>query len=174
MTASLSGGLAGLTRSRRWVIPEATIDLDLANGRYFGGTVAGSVTLTRASAGTADDSLGDVLSFASGALRQTTRGLLIEASRTNLVLQSAALATTPWATAGASVTVAEGAALAPDGTTTATRITAASGGNRDTRYHQQAVAVSGGTSGKQFTFSIWLRSANGSTLRTAVRKCASA
>jgi hypothetical protein len=45
-------------------------------------------SFTRASTGTATNSAGTILSFASGQPRITDLGLLVEESRTNLLLQS--------------------------------------------------------------------------------------
>lgn len=81
-----------------WVKAGASIDLDFANGRYFGGSPASSLTIVRASTKT------DLLpSSASGATFNTFGnnvlaitpglGILIEEARTNQLLNSNAPAT---------------------------------------------------------------------------------
>jgi len=71
-----------------WVLPGAALDLNFSQGQYFGGksgcrAVATCLNVVRASAGTAQDSAGNVVSFASGQPRVTNQGLLVEESRTN-------------------------------------------------------------------------------------------
>jgi len=66
-----------------------------ANRALFNGVDVGAVTatpnwsFTRATVGTADDLAGNIVQFASGEIRRTDRGLLIEGARTNLFLNSA-------------------------------------------------------------------------------------
>jgi len=66
-----------------------------ANRAVFAGLDVGGVTSTpgwsfaRASVGTAETIAGEIIQFASGELRRTDRGVLIEGARTNLFLNSA-------------------------------------------------------------------------------------
>jgi len=66
-----------------------------ANRALFAGADVGAVTstpgwsFTRATVGTADDLAGNIIQFASGELRRTNRGVLVEDARTNLFLNSA-------------------------------------------------------------------------------------
>lgn len=79
----------------RWVLSGASIDMDFANGRYFGGLLASLLSTSRASSGT--DLLPSSVSgfaystFANTILRITPGlGLLIEEARTNVLLNSTA------------------------------------------------------------------------------------
>lgn len=94
----LSPGLTGGSLIPSWVLPGAAIDLDFANGRYFGGSLATLLSITRASNAT------DLLpssasgyaynSFGSNILTiSPTFGLLPYEARTNLLLNSTAPAT---------------------------------------------------------------------------------
>ena len=78
--------------------------------------------------------------------------LLLEAERTNLCLQSEAMATTWTAT---NVTVATDDAIAPDGATTAEGLTASAGGGT-------LVQDLGTLSSDAYVFSIWLKRVTGS------------
>ena len=60
------------------------------NGKFVGPTSsAPGFSHTRASVGTAENSNGDIIQFASGARRQTDKGWLVEPTRENLFLNSA-------------------------------------------------------------------------------------
>jgi hypothetical protein len=65
------------------------------NRALFNGVDVGAVTatpgysFTRATVGTAEDLAGNIIQFASGELRRTDKGVLIEGARTNLFLNSA-------------------------------------------------------------------------------------
>lgn len=80
--------------------PRPLIDLNFADGVVRVGNFADSNparmpgwSFARASVGTATDLAGNVIQFASGEPRITNRGLLIEEARTNLLLNSATMAT---------------------------------------------------------------------------------
>jgi len=74
-------------------------------------------SFTRASTGYAETVAGVLVPFASGELRRTDKGVLIEGARANLLLQSQTFDNASWGKA--SVTISANAATAPDGTTTA-------------------------------------------------------
>ena len=74
-------------------------------------------SFTRASTGYAQTSAGALTAFASGELRRTDKGVLIEGARTNLCLQSQTFDNAAW-TKDNGATVAD-QTVAPDGTTTA-------------------------------------------------------
>ena len=86
-TGSLFYGLAGIQPLHYWDFT--------ANRALFNGVDVGAVTstpnwsFTRATVGTAEDLAGNIVQFASGEIRRTDRGLLIEGARTNLFLNSA-------------------------------------------------------------------------------------
>lgn len=82
---------------------------------YFG-MVKSDWAVTRASSGFAENLAGVLQSFSSNVLRRTDKGVLIEPSSTNLVLQSQTFGTT-WGTSNGSVS--SDVTTAPDGTTTA-------------------------------------------------------
>ncbi len=77
-------------------------------------------TFTRASTGYAQNAAGVLLPFATGELRRTDKGVLIEGARTNLCLQSQTFDNASWTKSAA--TVSADAIVAPDGTTTADKI----------------------------------------------------
>jgi len=66
-----------------------------ANRALFNGADVGAITstpgysFTRATVGSAEDLAGNIVQFASGQLRRTDKGVLIEGARTNLFLNSA-------------------------------------------------------------------------------------
>jgi hypothetical protein len=94
---------------------------DFTTGTYTGITPAN----VSASGGYAQTVAGALTSFAANLLRRTDKGLLIEPAATNLVLQSPGNNASPWAnftngTGTQSVILNNG--VAPDGTTTATKV----------------------------------------------------
>lgn len=77
-------------------------------------------TFTRASTGYAQNAAGLLIPFASGELRRTDKGALIEGARTNLLLRSQEFDNASWTKTRSSVTA--DAVAAPDGTTTADKL----------------------------------------------------
>ncbi len=77
-------------------------------------------SFTRASTGYAQTAAGVLVPFASGELRRTDKGVLIEGARTNLCLQSQTFDNASWEKTRSSVSA--DAAVAPDGTTTADKL----------------------------------------------------
>lgn len=79
--------------------PGAAVALDFAANRYEVASRArpiSDLTITRASVGNALEYSGLVLPFASGAARRTDRGILHEASRTNVVIWNRDLTNAAW------------------------------------------------------------------------------
>lgn len=81
-----------------WVVSGARYDLDFANGRYYGDTLAHLVACTRASSGTdllpSSASGASYNTFLSNVLRITSgAGLLVEGAATNQLLNSTVPAT---------------------------------------------------------------------------------
>jgi hypothetical protein len=124
-----------------WALAGSAIDLDFANGRYFGGTLASLLSVTRASNAT------DLLpSSASGYAYNTyapnvlaispTFGLLIFEARTNLLLNSTAPATQTTASLGTGTYTlwcnGSGSALASGGSATITGAASATNGSPNT------------------------------------------
>ena len=110
-------------------------------------------TFTRASTGYAQTSGGVLQSFASGELRRTDKGVLIEGARTNLCLQSQTFDNASWSKVRSSVSA--NVVVAPDGTTTADKLvedTTAS----NTHRVQQSITIS---SGVAHTASVYLKAA---------------
>jgi len=150
--------------------PGATFGSNFTTSQYqLSGAVYGDPSLipgwtfTRASTGYAETVAGTLTSFASGAPRITDKGLLVEEARTNLCLQSQALATTPWASGaagtGVATVVTNNYALAPDGTMTATRLQCSLGGGTttgDNSYQAQALT------GASCRGSFWVKTTDGS------------
>lgn len=140
-----------------------------ADGRYtlngtvhndlnsFLGAVGG--TFTRASVGTYFDSTGTMQTASSGTPRfdydpntHTAIGLLIEESRTNLIRYSTNFQS-GWTTlGGASITV--NSTIAPDGTTTASTLTATNTG-------QNRIEQSSASAGVNYTYSLYVKKGTG-------------
>ena len=96
--ARFAGGYKGaLANTPGWTATPATHS---AGGVLYASTASGALQ-----------------SFASGTLRRTDKGVLIEGARTNLCLQSQTFDNANWVKTAA--TVSADAAVAPDGTTTA-------------------------------------------------------
>lgn len=120
-----------------WQLSGAVIDLDFANNRiYPGGAFTDHLSISRASDGYARDSSGTWVQFTSDTLRITDRGLLVEESRTNYLLNSG----TPVTQTTASLATGDytlwvegsGSALASGGTATITGASSATDGSPDT------------------------------------------
>lgn len=77
-------------------------------------------TYTRAGAATAETVSGTVVNFAANVPRITDKGILIEETRTNLLLRSQEFDNASWSKTGATITA--NATVAPDGTTTADKL----------------------------------------------------
>lgn len=111
-------------------------------------------TFTRASTGYAQTSGGVLQSFASGELRRTDKGVLIEGARTNLCLQSQTFDNASWTKSRSSITA--DAVVAPNGTTTADKLVEDSSATTTHRTHQ---GVTKAASAIQYTASIYLKAA---------------
>ena len=99
------------------------------NSRFTSGTLPSGWTLTRASAGTYFNSSGimqtastDVARFDYNPVTLAPKGILVEPSKTNMVLQSAKPGTSPWWIVVNNAATLNNAS-APDGTTSATKLT---------------------------------------------------
>ena len=111
-------------------------------------------SFTRASTGYAQTSAGALTSFASGELRRTDKGVLIEGARTNLCLQSQTFDNASWTKSRATVTA--DAAVAPDGTTTADKLVEDSSA---TTTHRTQQGVTKAASAIQYTASVYVKAA---------------
>lgn len=85
-----------LSTRPNWVLNGAAVDMDFANGLYYGGTLSQLLTTSRASIGYAATSNGLLVQFPANTLRVTNRGALIEESRTNISLQSQNFSSATW------------------------------------------------------------------------------
>jgi len=117
-----------------WVLSGANVDLDFAGNRYWDGdnqvSLAALATCSRASIGYATTADGNLVQFPVNAIRVTTKGLLVEEARTNLLLQSQTLDNATWNKTRSSITA--NVATAPDGTVTADKLVEdTSGGSFD-------------------------------------------
>lgn len=129
----------------------------LANRALFASADVGGVestpgwSYTRADAQTAyaQDSAGNLIPFATGVLRRTDRGVLIEGARTNLLLRSQEFDNASWPKSDSTVTA--DAIAAPDGTTTADRLVE----NTNNAPHQLGQAVT--TTAAAHTFSVYAK-----------------
>lgn len=136
-------------------------DYDFDSGRYavngpYGSSVPAGMTYSRTGAGYARTVAGTLTAFAANAPRITSKGLLVEGARTNLLWQSQDFSTANWPKTQATVTA--NATTAPDGTTTADKIVS----NGATAAHYVAQAVTVDTSQVQ-TFSCFIKAAERTT-----------
>jgi hypothetical protein len=114
-------------------------------------------TVTRASTGYAETTGGVLLPFASGELRRTDQGVLVEGARTNLIVQSQNLSVSGWSTGlSPAPNVTTNVASAPDGTQEADNIMFSAG----TAASGEPIArqtVSGLTVGQTYTATVYVR-----------------
>lgn len=146
----------------------ATDVWDFTRDQYLraGSFGASGVSITRASTGYAETEAGVLVPFASGALRRTDKGVLVEGARTNLLLRSQEFDNASWAknangTASAPAITAD-FGLAPDNTMTADRVQFNLGGGTtsgDRSLLTQSVTI---TNGVAHSVSVWMRSLSGS------------
>lgn len=105
-------GGGGLPASiAEWAFGGSWMDLDLQNNLaafngYSAGTALAQLTLTRTTVGMAQSLSGLWSSFSSGQFRQTDKGLLLEDTRTNNLLQCRDMTNAAWVK-GATITVAQ-------------------------------------------------------------------
>lgn len=118
----------------------------------------GAMTFTRATPATsyAEDTAGNLVPFAANVPRITNKGVLIEESRTNLLLQSVSLSPS-WSYAAASQ---GGAITAPDGTQTAYLVQDTAATSQHAVFPSAAVSI---TAGATYTFSVYLKAGAYST-----------
>lgn len=106
-----------------WWLSGAAVDLDFQTPRYYDGAdgadVATLLSCSRASIGYAQTVAGTLTQFLSNVLRITDKGLLIEDAETNYASHSQDLAGLP----SSGTTVVDNQLAAPDGTTTASKLT---------------------------------------------------
>ena len=143
--------------------PGVTLDLNFMQP----GTLDPRITFTRASSATYTDASGVIQTAATNAPRwdydpvtHALRGVLIEEARTNLALQSS-VGVAPWAPFAVVVTGPLPTAnntIAPDGTTTGTRLSfpAVAGVGAVSAWYQAIIVAA-----VVYTFSVWLRGAVG-------------
>jgi hypothetical protein len=141
--------------------------LDFINNRaLYAGADVGNVTgatgysFTRASDGYYTNSDGTLTLFGSGALRRGDRGVLIEGSRTNLMLYSQDFTQANWAldnSGAVNPIVTANYGLAPDGTMTADRIQLNKTGGLFSRIAQTLTGLTSGS----YTISVWMRTISG-------------
>lgn len=131
----------------------------LTNQARFAGVNLGALSNTpgwsfaRASSGYAQNAAGVLIPFASGEMRRTDKGVLIEGARTNLCLRSQEFDNASWTKSRTSLSA--NAAIAPDGTMTADKLieTVDSGTHR--AYQNFTKAASAVT----YTLSVYLKAA---------------
>ena len=110
-------------------------------------------TFTRASTGYAQTSGGVLQSFASGELRRTDKGVLIEGAGTNLCLQSQTFDNASWTKSRTSLSA--NAAIAPDGTMTADKLIE----TVDSGTHRAYQTFTKAASAVTYTLSVYLKAA---------------
>lgn len=151
----LFGGAPG------WVLKGATVDLNFAGGQYYGSSLAGALSITRASGGTdllpSSASGASFQTFGNNTLRITSgKGLLSEEARTNVLLNSTAPATQTTASLATGQYIVwqngPGSTTPSAGTATLTGITAASQGSPGGFTVSVAGTVTLTVSGSPFAF----------------------
>jgi hypothetical protein len=115
-----------------WWRSDSAVDLDFAGGRTWNGSTVGTdfttfLSCSRASTGYAKSSTG-LQAFATNVLRISDVGLLIEGARTNIIQYSQEMFDANWSQFEA--TTVDSVLAAPDGTTTASKMTESSNANR--------------------------------------------
>jgi hypothetical protein len=106
-----------------WVAAGAIIDEDFVNGLYWPRPITSEILDTRASAKYVTDAAGLLIPVLANVIPISNAGMLIEPARTNVLQNSAVLNGAPWADASTGTTTrTANAAVAPDGTTTATQL----------------------------------------------------
>lgn len=149
----------------------------LTNQARFAGVNLGALSNTpgwsfaRASSGYAQNAAGVLIPFASGEMRRTDKGVLIEGARTNLCLHSQEFDNASWLKenggTGIAPTVTANAGEAPDGTTTADRVQFSLGGgltSSDYSRLRQAITISNATA---YTQEFYAKSNDGSSYTLA-------
>lgn len=113
---------------------------------------------TRADAQTAyaQNAAGALIPFASGQLRRTDKGVLIEGARTNLCLRSQEFDNASWVKSNCTVTADQFAA--PDGTVTADKIEGAAGAGSGCQNYQAWAATA-----TSFVYSVFVHQGSGAT-----------
>ena len=149
--------------------PQASFVLDFANNYYRGSGAQGSspsalpgYNFTRALAAYAEDTAGNLIQFASGAPRITNKGVLIEESRTNLLLQSQTFDNASWAKG--SSTISADVIAAPDGTLTADKLQEDSVNTS----HQIMQTVSKSASAIAYTYCVYAKASERSWVQLAL------
>ena len=138
-TYGITGNAATLSRT---VVPKVLI---ASSGSYaFGQSLSlGSLlSCTRASTGYAQTSAGTLTSFAANQLRITDLGLLVEDTRTNICKHSQQLTGASWDYIS-SVTVSDNVIAAPDGTSTAGKISETNNNDEHALYNSIVGASTG-------------------------------
>jgi hypothetical protein len=119
-------GLRGLAAGAiaPWQFANAVIDLDFANNRYFGGTLA-LLSLTQAGPTYAENLDGSLTAFAPSTLRRTNKGILVEEGRTNVVLWASDLTNAAWTKTNCTAAQNQ---VGPDGSTVSSLAATAANG----------------------------------------------
>jgi hypothetical protein len=137
----------------------------IANRALYAGADVGNVTgatgysFTRASDGYYTNADGTLTLFGSGALRRGDRGVLIEGSRTNLLVRSQEFDNGAWGKTNATITA--NSTAAPDGTITADTFT----DNATSGLHRLITASTSWTSGTAYTASIFAKAGTSSFIQ---------
>jgi hypothetical protein len=146
--------------------------LDFINNRALYASVdVGNVTgatgysFTRASDGYYQNSDGTLTNFASGALRRGDRGVLIEGSRTNLLVRSQEFSNPSWTTNNVAVT--DNSVTAPNGTLTAAAAVFSGTISSDRIFQNTGTNAANGTA---VTGSIWMRADSPRTVTLNVER----
>ena len=150
--------------------PLASFVLDFVNNYYRGSGALGSspsalpgYTFTRASTGYAEDTNGNLISFASGVPRITNKGVLIEEARTNLLLQSQDFSNAAWKVFAGAAKVGLAAITDPAGGGTAYEVSFGTTGGAiasASAVYQDGFSLSNSTA---YTLTLYVRAKSGTT-----------
>lgn len=150
LSGSLGGGASLLATATAYLAGnEPDHFWDFVNDRaLFSGSDVGSIedtpnwSFTRASGGYAETEAGELVWFASGEPRITDKGLLVEGAATNYLTYSQDLSNAAWFNSNVTVT---GGETAPDGTSTAQRLTVATTSSASLYQNQTTISTTAAT-----------------------------
>ena len=141
-------------------LPDQTFARDFATNKTLNHGTGPNISFTRASAANYFNSAGvltsaavDVPRFDHDPVTLESKGLLVEAQRTNLALRSSDFSDAVWNKTGDPVTATADQIAAPDGTTSADLIAATTDNDR----HTATQTVAGATAGAVYTMSIFVK-----------------
>lgn len=149
-------------------VSQPKLDLNFATGSYgvngaYSASLPAAWAYTRSLAAYGQTTGGALTSFAVDTPRIISgRGLLLEPSRTNSLIQTSVYNNVAWQDSGTSVTVTANTQVAPDGTTTGDTLAATTAASNNVREARTLVAST------QYVFSVYLKQGTATRSRLQV------